>query len=208
MTTLNKLSSMVSYELTERQWNECNRVALAILDKRKAGWKTDWHRGTFQQPHISTRVGLCGEIAFHQILRTYFKRIPYPDLSVNQRPSKIDFEWETPLGNKHEVKTTIQNPDGGVNYLREDVVDRADLYWFLATDSIDSRCFTLRGFATRKRVKTLGNIKKGRGKWSNYVLDTENLFPLSWFLSLKGDFNATFANSISHNVLFASDSEE
>lgn len=208
MTTINPVASMQSYELTDRQWRECNRVSLAILDKRKAGWKTDWHRGTFQQPHVSTRIGLCGEIAFHQILRTYFKRVPFPDLSVNQRPSKIDFEWKTPLGNKHEVKTTVQTAEGGVNYLREDVVNRADLYWFMATDSADSRTITLRGFATRKRIKDRATVKKGRGKWSNFVIDTDDLFPLSWFLSLKGYNSATFAHRVDHKLLFATDSGE
>lgn len=180
---------MVAYELTERQWNECERVALAILNKRKAGWKTDWHRGTFKQPHMSTRIGLCGEIAFHQIMRAWFKQIPFPDMSVQRRPNKIDFDWTTPAGKLHEVKTTVQSPEGGVNYLREDVVDRADVYWFMAVTHQDSREFYLRGWATRDHIKQHGTVKSGRGKWNNYVLDTDDLLPVSLFTNLRSRAN-------------------
>lgn len=189
MTELLPVARMIEYELTERQWNECERVSLAILNKRKAGWKTDWHRGTFNKPHLSTRIGLCGEIAFHQIMRTYFKTIPFPDMAVQRSPNKVDFVWKTPLGSLHEVKTTVQSPQGGVNYLRQDVVERADLYWFMATTDQDSRSFYLRGFATRDHIKTKAVLKSGRGKWDNYVLDTDDLFPVSRFLNLKSRAN-------------------
>ena len=178
-------SRMISYEMTDKQFKRCEEVALKVTAKRKKGWKTDWHRSAFRTDHHASLIGFAGEFCFHQIMSVYFRSIPLPDLSVHRSPRKIDFEWKTPLGSLHEVKTTVQSAEGGVNYVREDMIERSDVFWFMST--IDSTCklYTLRGFATCDILKERGKLKKGRGKWTNYVIETDDLDPVSEFLKLR-----------------------
>ena len=185
VTSLLPASKMLSYELTDKQYSRCLSAAIAITKRRKKDWKSDWHKSAFSEPHKATMIGLCGEIAFYQILSTYFKKLPHPDLSVNDKRKQSDFIWSTPFGSKHEIKTTVQSPEGGVNYLRKQAADRSDLFWFLSTVDVETRLFYLRGFATQDHLKKYAIEKKGRGNWINLVIETDDLLPVNKLIKLK-----------------------
>lgn len=171
--------------MTQKQFNRCESVALQVTSKRKKGWKTDWNRSAFSTAHYASLIGFAGEFCFHQIMSVYFKSIPLADLSVHRSIRKIDFEWKTPIGSLHEVKTTVQSPEGGVNYVREDMIDRAEVFWFMSTIEPTSHSYWLRGYVTADELKERGQQKKGRGKWVNYVIETDSLNPVSQFLEMR-----------------------
>lgn len=179
------LSKMIEYEMTDKQFQRCESLALKVTAKRKPSYKTDWNHSAFRTDHYASMIGFAGEFCFHQIISVYFKSIPLPDMNVHRSIRKIDFEWKTPIGTLHEVKSTVQNAEGGVNYVREDMIDRADVFWFMSTIDPTSRSYWLRGYVTADELQERGKKKKGRGKWVNYVIETDRLNPVSNFLKLK-----------------------
>lgn len=187
-TSRNPVSTMICYQLTDKQYLECQRAAEAVTQRRarfSKGKGGDWHAGAFSKPSISTRVGFCGELAFYEILSTWFKSLPRYELQVKKKVDKCDYKWTTPLGSRHEVKTTVASPDGEYNYIRQQAVEDSEVFWFMSTQDTESRDYYLRGYVTAEQLKDRATLKKGRGDWHNYLMLTEDLEKLSTFLDLR-----------------------
>ena len=188
ITRANARSKMVCYELTKLQMRTCRQCAIEVTEQR-AKWSkgrgSQWHKGQFDTPDVSTRIGFFGEIALYEILRVWFPKMRYPDIQVRRKVQRYDFDWNTPAGSKHEVKTTVAAPDADANYVRESAVENADVFWFMATEDPDCGIVFLRGWCTRSELLDLGLVKHGKGNWKNYVMETELLRQLPDFLEFR-----------------------
>ena len=189
ITRANPASKMVAYQLTRAQIAQCRRCAIEVSEKR-AKWSKGrggkWHQGQFATPDVATRIGFFGEIAIYQILSIWFPRVPFSNIEVRQKVQKFDFEWQTPVGAKHEVKTTVALPDAELNYVRQSAVNNADVFWFFATEDAECGLLYLRGWCEKNHLLENGYIKQGKGDWKNYVIETEVLKQLPQFLDLRG----------------------
>jgi hypothetical protein len=176
---------MLSYQLTSQQIAKCIRCAREVTDRRSKfskGKGSTWHAGSFGTPDVSTRVGFFGEVALYEILSVWFKSIPSPKIEVTTAVQKYDFDWKTPVGSKHEVKTTVAAPDGDQNYVRVKAIPHADTFWFLSTSDPECGDVYLRGWVTKDELLERSVERKGRGNWVNRVIETENLNTANQFL--------------------------
>lgn len=188
ITEANPKSGMYSYQLTDMQVSKCIRCAKEVTDRRSRyskGKGSKWHAGSFNSPDVSTRVGFFGEIAFYEILSTYFKSVPKPNIEVTTAVKRYDCDWKTPVGSKHEIKTTVSFPEGEQNYVRVKALENADTFWFMSTDRVDSGHVYMRGWLTKSELLERSTEKKGKGNWVNRVVATENLNSLNQFLELR-----------------------
>lgn len=176
---------MIRCELTCQQMKQSSERAIAIWNTRqkwRSGKNDDWQRGQFSSPWLSHAIGLRGEIAFREMLGVYLPQIPTVDFGTHRKPNASDFVFDSTFGKKHEVKTTVNRDLFSVNYVRADHVERNDVFWFMCVRELDSPNFVLRGFVTRDELQSRGTKKSGRGKWENYVIETEMLNPVSQFV--------------------------
>lgn len=188
--TLNPVRGMIVYQLNTDEIRRASVAALQVTKQRRRFSKnvgSAWHKGAFRSPEISTRIGFFGEIAFWQIMSVYFKDLPMPAIDVDRRVRRFDFDWNTPFGSRHEVKTTIGSADGERNYVREDAAELADVFWFIATHSDGSGRMVLRGWISAEDLSHKAQKLTGRGGWKNLVIATEDLNPVSRFIrEMKG----------------------
>lgn len=119
------------------------------------------------------------------ILSTYFKSIPFYNIDVDYGVKSEDFIWKTPVGQKHEVKTTVAAPDAQPNYLRKQAVDKAEVFWFMSIADADSATVYMRGWCTQDELLNRAKIKQGKGKWVNYVIETDQLNTVASFLQMR-----------------------
>lgn len=188
ITRNNPVSKMVAYQLTSQQIAQCKRCAIEVSNKRarfSKGRGSKWHKGQFATPDIATRIGFFGEIAIYQILSIWFPRVPFSNIEVRHKVQKFDFEWTTPVGSKHEVKTTVALPEAERNYVRQSAVNNADVFWFFATEDAECGLLYLRGWCEKAFLLENADVKQGKGNWKNYVIDTDLLKPLPQFLKLR-----------------------
>lgn len=181
--------SMYAYQLTHAQLHDCKKNAIAVTKARQIyskGKGQQWHRGQFDRPSTSTMIGFKGEIAFYEILSVYFKTLPMYQITVQKKVKKHDFEWKTPLGNLHEVKTTVGAAVSEANFVREKAIKSADLFWFMSVASVDESTVFLRGWLTQSELIERATLVKGKGNWKNYRVDTDQLNGLNDFLKLRG----------------------
>jgi len=188
ITRANPVSKMVAYQLTRAQLAKCRRCAIEVSEKR-ARWSkgrgSKWHKGQFATPDIATRIGFFGEIAIYELLNIWFPKVPYPNIEVSQKVQKYDFEWATPVGCKHEVKTTVAEPEAEQNYVRQSAVNNADVFWFLSTENAECGMMYLRGWCEKQYLLDHAMVKQGKGNWNNYVMQTEDLRSLNEFLKYR-----------------------
>ena len=184
----NPVSGMVCYELSQTELRSCSAAAESIANVRGKWAKnkaSKWAQGMYGSRALTMQIGFTGEIAMWNILSVYFKSIPHYNIQVDYGCKDCDFDWKTPVGAKHEVKTTVASPDGQPNYLRKQAVDNADVFWFMSMQETRSSEVYMRGWCTRDELLDRAVIKQGKGDWFNYVIDTDRLNPLSTFLQLR-----------------------
>ena len=119
------------------------------------------------------------------ILSVYFKSIPMYNIDIDYGVKSEDFIWKTPVGAKHEVKTTVASPDSQPNYLRKQAVDKGEVFWFMSIRDASIAEVYMRGWCTRDELLNRSTIKQGKGDWFNYVIETDRLNPVASFLKMR-----------------------
>ena len=181
-------ASMYACQLTHAQISECKKNAISVTQARQKysrGKGGKWHRGQFNRPWTSTMVGFKGEVALYEILSVYFKTFPMYQIGLQKKVKRHDYEWRTPLGKLHEVKTTVSAADSAANFVREKAINSADLFWFMSIPSIEETNVFLRGWLTKSELLERSTVVKGKGDWKNYRVDTDQLNGLNDFLKLR-----------------------
>lgn len=184
----NTTQRMVCYELSSQEFLACKRAAVQVASVRSrwaSNKQSQWAKGMHGSRSLSTLIGFVGEVAMWNILSCHFRTIPRYNIDVDYGVKSQDFVWKTPVGEKHEVKTTVAAPDGDLNYLRTDAVEKSDVFWFMSMRETNVPEVYMRGWCTRQQVKDRSTIKHGKGNWSNYVIETERLNTVGSFLQFK-----------------------
>ena len=182
---------MIRCELSADQMRSSIDSAMQIWETRKRwgknGTQGNWQQGQFSKPWLSFAVGLRGEIAFWEIMRTWIQNLPRYDLRAKNKIAKSDFVFDSPFGTRHEIKTSVNRDLFSTNYIRTDHLERNDVFWFACVRDLESPNFVLRGWATRDEITKRG-VKKfnKKGGWENFAIETDMLNPISKFLR-KGD---------------------
>lgn len=179
---------MICYQLTDCQIARCRSAAKQVTERRSRfskGKGSQWHQGQFGTPDVSTRVGFFGEIALHEIISVWFKSIPVPNIDPVKKVQRYDFDWKTPVGQKHEVKTTVAEAESERNYVREKAVESADTFWFLSTPDTENGLVYLRGWCRRDELLERSVKAKGKGNWENLLIETESLNSIKDFLDMR-----------------------
>ena len=118
-------------------------------------------------------------------MSVWFQSIPVPNIDPVKKVQRYDFDWKTPVGQKHEVKTTVAEAESERNYVREKAVENADTFWFLSTPDTENGSVYLRGWCRKEELIESSVKAKGKGNWENLLIETESLNSIKEFLDMR-----------------------